>query len=674
MKFMKSRTKLLAAVMCGAALAGCNAIESVDDSAVIPTPPNTVVINGQISGLSATRPIELTMALTNNGVNNTSRVYSVRGTNVLRFGAVNVGANYAITITKTPFNRTCTIENGSGTATGAEINNVTVTCVPNSTPTYTLTATIAAGLVAAPPAGFKVTLTTEEGSETITPTAGQTSVTFTLPIIYPGANPPAFDYRVTATNTVGGTTNNCVVSAGTGSLGSGSGNITGVQVTGCLFTFSAAATYSTTPACASNPASTTNQGCTPAIVAGTASPMGTGGLQLGLKKVSTGVIVDAPLITAYSTTPVAFPGTYASNTDALYEVVVRSHPAGQHCIVLNGGMAQLTIPTAPATSIGNVVVQVRCRDLPATANQLRGVYQLNPPAINNSNGEANPLPLGQTRNFLTFFPNGTFIYGTHPSTALAGVEYGFYNYISGSQVLQFTIHTDTNGTTANNFDHGLSGRSGFAGGAVSATSVVRTAGSLTVPATLSMRFGLATPIPVAPATTPAANLNPVLTFAEPINTLGEIQGTWVTADGKRVFVYNKTTFYGFHAGVNGAPNLQDACFTILNAAAPESFYTRRGGDTGCMTATANPADDRADGRVATGTVDVPNATTTNTTAPLINGFAGRLPGSISNAVIAPGSPVRYSVTAGAPDTLVLQDTLNDNPVGDPVTFTRFTTF
>jgi hypothetical protein len=680
MNLMNNSTKLMAAVLCGVALAGCNAVETYDDSPVIPTPSSTVVINGDVSGLSATRPIELTIVTTNNGLNSGSRVVSFRGTNVLRFGAVNVGASYAISITKTPEGRTCTIANGSGTAM-ADVENVTVTCVRSNLPLYTVTAAIAPAISAAPPAGFAVTLTTEEGTETIRPTAGQTSVTFTLPVFYP-SNPPAFNYTVTATNTAGGTTNTCAVTNPTGGLalpptpGAVGANITNVTVSGCLFTITAAANYSAPPGVA-------------------ASAMGAGGLQLGLRNQLTGAIVaQAPLINTYSNTAIAFPGpastsgAWVSNPSALYEVVVQSHPANQFCIVVNGGRAQLV------TTAANVAVLVRCRDVPAlTANQLRGAYQLQPRAVDDAN-VAVATPLVPTRNFLTFFPNGTFLYGTHHATATTGVEHGFYNYNPGAATLGFTVWTDTNGGTAAatfgpgftvgypaiSWTAGLSGRLGFEmpfsfttftlvpPGNVTATNVVRTVGSATVPATLSMQFGNFVPPPVAPATTPAANVNNVLTFVEPVNTAGEIQGVWTTADSKRVFIYNKTTFYGFHAGVNGAPNLQDACFTIEDASATTSFYTRRGGDTGCMT-TANGTT----GTVATGTVDVPNDTASNTTAPLIPGFEGRLPGSITNSILSP-SPIQYTITTGSPNTLTIQNTLNDNPIGAPIVFTRATSY
>jgi hypothetical protein len=417
--------------------------------------------------------------------------------------------------------------------------------------------------------------------------------------------------------------------------------------------------------------------------------------------------------------------------------VVEDHPDGQFCILQNGGTVNL------ATANANVTVQVKCRDLPVLANQLKGIYQRDTPSIRETTSDAGPAgsvipePRIQTRDFLTLFPNGTFIHGTHRATSTAGVEHGFYDYNPGAATLNFTIWTDTNGsvgssagvpvpqvagcgytysvvfpgsvgpacapglaigpmtvfnacgntctitapayvdvTKASSATGGLSGigvttpvRLNFnpnafpvvfaAGTApLTATNVVRTAGAAGVPGTLSLSFGASS----------ATNLNPVWTLTEPVNTAGQIQGSWATADSKRVFVYNATTYYGFHAGVNGAPNLQDACFTILDTRVAEGYYTRRGGDTGCM-ATA----DAAAGTVATGTVDVPNATTTNSTAPLIPGFIGRLPGSLSNSVSSP-SPVLFSVVAGTPDTLTIQNTLNGNPIQSPVVFSRFTTY
>jgi hypothetical protein len=711
MNSISSSTKLLAAFLCGAALVGCNAVETTDPTPVYPNPATTVVINGEVSGLSTTRPVVLRVVTTtpaNTGTSTpgnvtTSRTVSFRGTNVLRFGAVPTGSTYAITVDTQPYARNCTVANGTGTA-NADVANVTVTCVQTSIPRFTLTANIASALAAAPPAGFAITLTTEEGSETITPTAGQTAVTFTLPIFYPGSNPPTFDYRVTATNTVGGTINNCAVTQGFVQLGGGTGNITGSTaptVTGCLYKVFAAVSYSPTPACATGTTATLpNTGCSPLIAAGTSSAIGAG-LQLALRNQITGAtVVQAPLVTTAGT--VEFPGTYASNASALYEVFVQTHPAGQFCITAEAPANPTTFVRTPnasggvvnlVNSLSNVTVQIRCRNVPATANQLKGVYQLNPNVVQEIAGATTvqvagstlPVPRVQKRAFLTFFPNGTFLMGTHPSAALAGVEHGFYNYNPVAGTLQFTLHTDTNGTTAatsttvNSYESGLSSRVGYAPsfsvgvqvGAVTATNVVKTVGAPGVPGTLSMTFGAfsATPL-VSPNT--VINLNPTWAFTEPRHTPGQIQGAWTTDDSLRVFVFDDVTYYGFHAGMNGAPNLQDACFTIVDARVASSYYTRRGGGTGCMT-TALGATPTTNGTVSVATVDVPELNTTYSTGPIIPGFKGRLPGSQSTLTLST-SPVNYTVTTGNPDTLVIQNTLNAIPIDEPITFKRATTY
>jgi uncharacterized protein (UPF0179 family) len=720
MNLLISHKRLALAVACSAALAACDSITTQNDSPSIPRPASTVVIGGTVTGLSATRPVVLAMTTTNNGINDGVQEFSVRGTEVLRLGAVATGANYNVQIVREPDGRNCTIANGSGVAT-TDINNISVTCVRDETPLYTVTAAIAPALSAAPPEGFAVTLTTEEGSETIYPTAGQSSVTFTLPIFYPAVTaPPPFAFTVTSTNTVGGKTNKCLVNGGSRSLldddATTPANITtGITVASCLYTVSAVAQYAPPPG-------------------GVAEAMGAGGLQLALRNQITNEIdAEAPVITAYGPTAVAFPGTFASNADALYEVVVQNHPEGQHCIVQNGGTVNLV------TANANVTAQVRCRNVPSADKQLKGVFQRDTPAIrevaegDQPVGSTIPEPRVPTRDFLAFFPNGTFLHGTHRATATAGVEHGFYDYDPAADTLNFYVLTDTNGSAGSNGNRlspavaacGYTFSIDFPGGApcaptmtvgpladfsgcggtctvtapawveqaarssqsggltgtvsgvplrsnfnalsfnypgvpepITATEVAVTPGAPGIAGKLSMRFGLDT----------GGNLNPVWTMTEPLSTQGPIEGAWASEDGKRFFVYDATTLYGFHAGVNGAPNLQDACYSILDWRVAESFYTRRGGDANCMT-TANAEL----GLTAVGTVDVPNATTTNTTAPLIPGFIGRLPGSRSNLVGRP-SPVRYKVEAGNPDTLTLQNTLNDIPVEFPVVLKRMTTY
>lgn len=666
MKSTISSTKIVAALLCGTGLVACDSIKSVSEEPTYAVPREKVVLNGTVTGVGATRPVKLQITVTGNGENSGTRELSIRDTEVLRFGGVDVGAGYEVTILESPFGRDCTIANGTGVAT-APVNNITVTCVRDATPLYTVTASIAPALANSPPEGFAVTLQTEEGVETVYPEVGQTSVTFENPVLYPGGNPPAFTYQVTATNTRGGTLNNCAVTNGSGALASEPpANITNVSVTGCLFTIAATVDYSAPPG-------------------GAPAAMGANGVQLGLRNVAEEIVAETAVINAFGPAPVAFPGTWVANSSALYEVVVLQHPAGQFCIVGNGGRASL-VPTSSVPNPANVTATVRCRNVPAEANRLKGAYQLQPPANSNTTGLPVTDAQAEMRNFLTFFENGTFIYGTHHSSTAAGVEHGFYNYNPGAGTLGFTIWTDSNGlgavpfgsftgVTPVNYNEGLSGRANHAltfnlsnftwvaPGNVTATNVVRTPGAPGTPGTLSLTFGTQSP----PGTPPPANYNPVWQMVEPVNTPGQVQGVWTTADSKRVFIYNRDTTYGFHAGVNGAPNLQDACFTIETPSLASSFYTRRGGDTGCMSETDLPDEPRL---VSTGTVDVPSGSA------LIPGFVGRLPGSQSNAVVVP-SPVYYDVEAGVggqPETLTLQATLNDVPIRNPIVFYRTTTY
>ena len=142
-----------------------------------------------------------------------------------------------------------------------------------------------------------------------------------------------------------------------------------------------------------------------------------------------------------------------------------------------------------------------------------------------------------------------------------------------------------------------------------------------------------------------------------------MEGAWVSPDSRRVWVYNPISLYGWHAGVNGAPNLQDACFPIEFRPnfGYERYYARRG---------CNILGDIVNGAVAgIGTIDVPSILSTPA---LVPGFEGRMPGSASTAVAQP-SPVYFSIEPGVgsgPEVLTIQETDNDVPVGDPLVFQR----
>jgi hypothetical protein len=775
-------SRLAVFALCGTALVACDSIKDVRENPTFAIPTEKVALSGTITGLGVgtTRPVELTMAITNDhpfrreddpdndGVR--TAVFSVRGVDTLDFGALDVGATYAITVSKQPFGRVCTpVAKASGTVAASfdaagnlkPIEGIQIECVRDSTALYHVTANFAA-LGATLPAGFALTMTTEEGAETVTPTAGSTSATFALPVFYPDANPPAFAYRVTATYVGNGTVNSCAVTNGSGELGTGSGDVTNVTVTGCSFAITATASYAAPPG-------------------GAAAPIAAGG-ELGLKNLSGTVVSTAPLAAGAAVTL----GTgLPSNAGALYEVLVTAQPANQFCTVDNGGVASLVPlayvddPTTPGrdpkitpANPANVAVQVRCRNVPVAARQLTGTYQVLrgvPTAPANPGDPASVaahirlLATSPDRQFMTFFANGTFLYGVHHATPaspansapLTGVEHGFYSYDNVAQRLAFNIFTDTNGSVgssagitvpavagcgysfsvtfpgsvgpacapgtvtgpvtvfpacgntctitapayvdvtravASNPNGGLSGVGGnfavrlafnpaaFPPNFAAATAPLTASGVTKSPAIPGVApvGGLPTPDdPGLPAVGPQLNLTfgaVTWTLVQPISSDWEwndsvypgasdepfwapekMQGAWVTPDSKQVWIYNPTSVFGWHAGVNGAPNLQDSCFPIEFRATDfgyDRFYARRSG--GNCTPGTFPS------------IDVPSSLSVPA---LVPGFVGRMPGSLSTAVQVP-SPNYFRVVPGTPDTLAVQPTQNDVPVGDPLVFIR----
>ncbi len=199
MNSMISYSKLAAAALCGVLLVACNAVQDVTSKPTYPLPTQGVVVTGTVTGvpLSTTRPVVLEddgqqrCPPPGSATDYTGPLvyctYTVAGTSVLRFGSLPVGAPYNIVVKSNPLGRICTISNGTGVA-NAQVTNVTLNCVRDSTPMYTVTATIAPAIATALPTGFKVTLTTEEGTETISPTAGQSQVVFTKPVLNSGVN------------------------------------------------------------------------------------------------------------------------------------------------------------------------------------------------------------------------------------------------------------------------------------------------------------------------------------------------------------------------------------------------------------------------------------------------------------------------------------------------------
>jgi environmental stress-induced protein Ves len=165
----------------------------------------TYTIGGTISGLTGTG-----LVLQDNG---TSNLTIAAGATTFTFSTqIPSGGTYAVTVFTQPTNptQTCTVANGSGTATG-NVTNVAVTC---STTTYTIGGTIS-GLT-----GTGLVLQ-DNGTSNLTIAAGATSFTFTTQI------PSGSTYNVTVLTQPTNPTETCTVTNGSGTA---TGNVTNVAV------------------------------------------------------------------------------------------------------------------------------------------------------------------------------------------------------------------------------------------------------------------------------------------------------------------------------------------------------------------------------------------------------------------------------------------------------------
>jgi uncharacterized repeat protein (TIGR03803 family) len=204
------------------------------------------------------------------------------------------GKSYSVTVSTQPGGQTCTVANGTGTITSANVANVVVTC---SGQTYSIGGTIK-GL------SNNSGLVLGDGSDTLTVTAGATS--FTMPTKLASTS----TYAVTVQTQPTGLT--CTIVNGTGTIGSA--NVANVVIT-C-----AAPTYSL------------------------------GGTIAGLGNI-TGLVLangnDSLTIPA-GTTSFIMPKTVA--TGSTYAVTVKTQPMGLTCTVANG------IGTISSANVANVVI------------------------------------------------------------------------------------------------------------------------------------------------------------------------------------------------------------------------------------------------------------------------------------------------------------------------------
>jgi hypothetical protein len=760
-------SRLLAIALCGALLAGCDAVKDVREEPYSAVPPKTQLIAGTVEGLGTVRPVVLSYdgaqdckAPDASGtlVPSDCKFFGSKGQSVstFSFGSADtngvpftVGKPYTITVVKQPFGKLCTVANATGTVGGTGPAPV-VTCVTNpAVARFSLTVTIPLALQTTP---LNINVATEDG-EFSQAALGVPSVVFPGVLFNSQSDLPAFEYKVTATTdkVVGGVTTRYVCSFaqqnGAASFNQGGRNrnplasadtpvalvddsvvvptaSANVSVAACSFPVSATVQYVGTPAAA----------------------MGAGGVTLALRNHFTGVVAQTLNVAAFTTgtITVTFPDLLMANSQALYELVVTQHPAGQRCVVFGttvtnadttsqtaasaGGAVNINAPTAGAVMLidpdntdwwTTTARSVRCAAVPAAPNVLVGTYQMDAQAGNQTtttttNGvsvttEVVPARLwGRPSEFLTFFDDGTFLYGINANTAStaanspnsdfpaaaavrnnwaanSGVNHGFYVYNSTAGTITFTVVTATDlnnnsgataATTTTTIRRGLIGMPTYVAttGVVQATSVVKgTRGGL---GTLSLTFT-------------NTSGRRIWTMTEPKQIPGELTGAWVTADHLRSYVYDKDYTYAFHMGVNGMGNMQNTCLLATDDSSQASgLLTKHAGS-----ATATTADGTiftcTPGLLTVGTagqssrnLDAPHYAPKNsgggnpsqgigpTTPRIVPGFHGRFPGMNSQLDNRPNSPVQFQVVAGVPDTLNVQNTLNGVPIEDQLVFRR----
>jgi hypothetical protein len=659
--------------LCAVVLAGCNAAEDVRTEPFIPLPLDKVVLKGVINGLGGGRAITLGYDATD--ANNISLVgadpaapSATLSSVPFSFGSLNEGTAYNVVVKQQPFGKTCVpVSGNTGTIVKGQETEVVLNCTSNI-PRRDLTVTI-------PPThavfsglpGAKIVLSTGEWMQERAVTPGLTSVTFedalfsaTEPLFNPDGtpvlNPDGSQANVAAgtplTYSVSasfvdpeGNESRCFVTNATGSnpvptAANPSGNVTNVIVgasatttsPACQFTMAGSVAYSTPPG------GTGETGALP------------GGMLLEVRDLQSNVKATHE-VSAYGSFTIggtANPTLFSSNVNAIYDIVVARQPTGRTCVVGDGGAASfyrtgsinptnVTATAAAGAAAGTRAwgsrLNVFCRALPVAGRALTGTYRLSSSTWLAAPSTANPNPspievdfnnydwtdqnLGSS-NMMTFFANGTFLYGTHgyisgtlPDLSNAApysvqVEHGFYDY-DPAGTLRMTLITDTNPTAAyptaysatDNvvWNAARTGTPGLSAAPAPVVSATATAGAGIGIWTAVMTNVQKTTIPFGEGRNPGQTLSRITgTFGgasptaarldweltEPQSISGEMTGTWASRDSRRFWVWDYLNYYGTQVSVaNGAPSMNYACFTMAEVEAPFGVYTRRGTSTGC---------------------------------------------------------------------------------------------
>jgi hypothetical protein len=240
-------------------------------------------LSGTVSGLTTTG-----LSLTTLGVNLEIKA----GATTFTFGPIlTTGVVYDVTAPDQPAGQLCTVANGTGTATTANITNVVVTC---SNETFNVGGTIS-GLTTSG-------LVLGNGSDTLSVPAGATSFTMPTPVAY------GSDYTITVVAQPAGLT--CDVANGTGTVGTNA--VTNVAVT-----------------------------CTD-------QPLTVGGSINGLARATGLVLANGTSTYAVPADATSFTLDTPQSSGGTYAVRVQSQPVGMTCSVSNG---LGSIPTHSITDV-----------------------------------------------------------------------------------------------------------------------------------------------------------------------------------------------------------------------------------------------------------------------------------------------------------------------------------
>lgn len=685
---------LAAAALLALGLAGCDSITSTNEDPYANLPAVNRVLDGKITGLGSRRSVTLGYDADPSHQKSfiAAAPYEANvGLAVVpfSFGSVPAGTQYDIKVIQNPFGKTCSVvSNGVGVISAdTEVPDIEVACV-DSVPRYDLIVNLPAdpalftGLT-----GARVQVRTEEEWIDVPVEPGQTQVVFDDVLMNAAGQPNPFTWTVTANTTENNTTSKCTVTNATANVTT-NGNVS-TPVVG-------------------NPATPTQSACRFTIggnigysaPAGSTATAAISGLELELRNVKQGVVETLPVATctpasATDTCPYQFAIASRSDVRSIYDVAVSKHPPGQFCVVSNGGSAFLYVASVTGNPNNVTNVNVRCRALPETANQLKGLFRLQSSSWTPNFATTAPVTVNWTpfdltthnygsSNMIAFFPNGTFLYGTHAGTANNAVpaniqvEHGFYDYNPATQKIRFTMVTDTNPSTTYPAGFGpYPNPPPTAPGAFSSNSVLSTTPGLSAApgpvvangsnhSSLSnVSFGTVTTIlgDVRTITgdfgsdgTAATNARLTWLLQEPVQVAGEMTGGWVSQDARRFWSWDKRSDYGIAAAVmGGAASMNDACFELTPNDGAEGFYVRRPSNDGCY-----PFSRPVPGTPFTfGVTEI--ADFSSPAMGISLGFIGRIPGGnpIATTDSRPPSPNYFRI--GPANSYTFDDTLFTEP-------------